>query len=235
MAGQASRVSRVVMTGPLAPFAGVYELELRRRRYTPLTVVNQLRQVARLSQWLETNGLAVAELTGDRVEEFLAFQRASGRYRAQVGASGAAVPAGGAAGVGGGGGRGAGAGGFTRGGGAGVVRALPAGRARLGDRHGPWVCEPRTPVSGRIALWRRACRRDSRGRDRGGAARVRRGVGERDPVLRGGAAVVSALLLHRGTGRGGPVTGGAAGDGSAPLVAAEGDHQAGRQRVACLL
>ena len=53
MAGPASRVSRVVMTGPLAPFAGVYELELRRRRYTPLTVVNQLRQVARLSHWLE--------------------------------------------------------------------------------------------------------------------------------------------------------------------------------------
>jgi site-specific recombinase XerD len=71
------------MTGPLAPFAGVYEHALRWRRYTPLTVVNQLRQVARLSHWLETNGLAVAELTGDRVEEFLAFQRASGRYRAQ--------------------------------------------------------------------------------------------------------------------------------------------------------
>ena len=43
MAGPASRVSGVVMTGPLAPVAGVYELELRRRRYTPLTVVNQLR------------------------------------------------------------------------------------------------------------------------------------------------------------------------------------------------
>jgi integrase/recombinase XerD len=83
MAGPASRVSRVVMAGPLAAFAGVYELELRRRRYTPLTVVNQLRQVARLSLWLETNGLVVAGLTGDRVEEFLAFQRANGRYRAQ--------------------------------------------------------------------------------------------------------------------------------------------------------
>jgi hypothetical protein len=44
MAGPASRVSRVVMTGPLAAFAGVYELELRRRRYRPLTVVNQLRR-----------------------------------------------------------------------------------------------------------------------------------------------------------------------------------------------
>ena len=46
MAGSASRVSRVVMTGPLARFAGVYELELRRRCYTPLTVVNQLRSLS---------------------------------------------------------------------------------------------------------------------------------------------------------------------------------------------
>ena len=83
MAGPASRVSRVVMTGPLAPFAGVYGLELRRRGYTPLTVVNQLRQVARLSHWLETNGLAVGELSGERVDEFLALQRADGRHRAQ--------------------------------------------------------------------------------------------------------------------------------------------------------
>jgi hypothetical protein len=56
------------MTGPLAPFAGVYGLELRRPRYTPLTVVHRLRQVARLSHWLETKGLAVGELTGDGVE-----------------------------------------------------------------------------------------------------------------------------------------------------------------------
>jgi len=42
-----------------------------------------LLQVARLSRWLETNGLVVAELTGDRVEEFLVFQRANGRHRAQ--------------------------------------------------------------------------------------------------------------------------------------------------------
>ena len=37
MAGPASRVSRVLMTGPLAAFADAYELELRGRRYTPLT------------------------------------------------------------------------------------------------------------------------------------------------------------------------------------------------------
>jgi hypothetical protein len=42
MAVPASRVSRVVMTGPLVGFAEAYVLELRRRGYTPLTSVNQL-------------------------------------------------------------------------------------------------------------------------------------------------------------------------------------------------
>ena len=79
----ASRVSRVVMTGPLAGFAEAYVLELRQRGYTPLTSVNQLRQVGRLSSWLATQGLGVAELTPGRVEEFLAVQRAVGRHRSQ--------------------------------------------------------------------------------------------------------------------------------------------------------
>ncbi|MDQ1719254.1 MAG: integrase/recombinase XerD [Pseudonocardiales bacterium] len=83
MAGSVSRVSRVVMAGPLAAFAGVYEQELRRRGYTPLTTVNLLRQVARLSLWMQTNGLAVAELSREQVEEFLALQRAGGRCRSQ--------------------------------------------------------------------------------------------------------------------------------------------------------
>ena len=83
MARPASRVSRVLMTGPLAPFAHAYELELKARRYTPLTRVSQLRQVGRLSGWMEERGLAVAELCGARVDEFLAFQRAGGRHRCQ--------------------------------------------------------------------------------------------------------------------------------------------------------
>ena len=84
MAGPASRVCRVLMTGPLTPFADAYAAELRRRGYTPLTSVNQLRGVARLSRWLEANGLSVAELSGDRVEAFLAWQRAGGGHRSQV-------------------------------------------------------------------------------------------------------------------------------------------------------
>lgn len=76
-----SRVSRVLMTGPLGPFADAYGSELKKRGYTPLTAVNQLRQVGRLSHWLEDIELSVAELTGERVDEFLAFQRANANHR----------------------------------------------------------------------------------------------------------------------------------------------------------
>ena len=82
MGGSASRVSRVLMTGPLAPFADVYRAELRERGYTPLTTVNELRQVGRLSGWLQGRGLSAAELSGERVEQFLVWQRAEGRHRA---------------------------------------------------------------------------------------------------------------------------------------------------------
>jgi integrase/recombinase XerD len=81
MSRPASRLSRVVVTGPLAPFAGAYRRELRRRGYTPRSAVNELRQAARLSCWLDDHKLAAARLTSERVEEFLAFQRAGGRHR----------------------------------------------------------------------------------------------------------------------------------------------------------
>lgn len=79
----ASRLSRVVVTGPLVPFVEAYRLELRRRGYTPRSAVNELRQVARLSGWLEGRGLGVERLDRERVEEFLVFQRVTGRHRAQ--------------------------------------------------------------------------------------------------------------------------------------------------------
>jgi integrase/recombinase XerD len=78
-----SRLSRVVVTGPLAPFAETYRRELRRRGYTPRSVVNELRQSARLSCWLEDRGLGAARLNRERVEEFLAFQRAGGTHRSE--------------------------------------------------------------------------------------------------------------------------------------------------------
>jgi hypothetical protein len=78
MARPTSRVSRVLMTGPLAPFADAYRVELRWRGYTVRSTVCELRQVARLSCWLATRGLTAAELSGARVDEFLVWQRAEG-------------------------------------------------------------------------------------------------------------------------------------------------------------
>lgn len=75
-----SRVSNVRPTGPLAPFVDPYVTELRALAYTPLTIVQQLRQVGRLSGWLEAGGLTAVELTTGRIDEFLAFQRADGRH-----------------------------------------------------------------------------------------------------------------------------------------------------------
>jgi integrase/recombinase XerD len=83
MARPLSRVCRVRVTGPLAPFADAYAVELNRRGYTPLTTVNQLRQVARLSRWLEAGGLSVSDLSGERVEAFLAWQRSGAGCRSQ--------------------------------------------------------------------------------------------------------------------------------------------------------
>ena len=81
MARQTTRVSRVLMTGPVAPFTDAYRVELLDRGYTPLSTVNELRQVARFSRWLEAGGLTVGEVSDVRVEEFLAWQRANWRHR----------------------------------------------------------------------------------------------------------------------------------------------------------
>ncbi len=78
-----SRVSRVLMTGPLAPFADAYAVELKERGYTLLTTGSELRQVARLSGWLEAGSLPAAELSAARIDEFLAVQSAVGRHRSQ--------------------------------------------------------------------------------------------------------------------------------------------------------
>jgi len=83
MARPTSRVSRVLMTGPLASFADAYRVELRRRGYTVRSTVCELRQVARLSGWLAARGLTAAELSVVRVDEFLVWQRAEGRCRSQ--------------------------------------------------------------------------------------------------------------------------------------------------------
>jgi integrase/recombinase XerD len=77
-----SRVSRVLMAGPVAPYADAYRLELMRRGYTLRTSVNLLRQAARLSRWAEARGLGVVELAREEcIDEFIQHQRATVRRR----------------------------------------------------------------------------------------------------------------------------------------------------------
>lgn len=72
-----------MVTGPLASFVESYSVELRRRGYTERSAVGLLRQVGRLSRWLEARGLSATDLSRERVEQFLAWQRGQGRHRCQ--------------------------------------------------------------------------------------------------------------------------------------------------------
>jgi integrase/recombinase XerD len=83
MARPTSRVSRVLMTGPLVPFEEAYRAELRARGYTVRSAVCEVRQVARFSCWLAERGLTAADVTVAHVDGFLVWQRAEGRYRSQ--------------------------------------------------------------------------------------------------------------------------------------------------------
>jgi integrase/recombinase XerD len=71
-------VSRVRVSGPLAEYAAGFAAYLAGAGYTPLSAANQVRVLAHLSRWLEDRGLAPGELSGPRVQEFLAARGAAG-------------------------------------------------------------------------------------------------------------------------------------------------------------
>ncbi len=85
MARPTSRVTRVEVTGPLAPLVAAYRLRLQESGYTPLSIVNEVRQVAHLSRWLEAGHMTGADLTSERVEQFLAVRRAGGHGACSLG------------------------------------------------------------------------------------------------------------------------------------------------------
>jgi site-specific recombinase XerD len=82
MARPTTKVRRVEVEGPLAPFAAAYRSRLREAGYTPLTIAHQLGHVARLSRWMQATQVAAHELTTARVEQFLALRRPSKGHRA---------------------------------------------------------------------------------------------------------------------------------------------------------
>jgi integrase/recombinase XerD len=73
-----TRVARVLIAGPLAPFVVAFELKLRDAGYSPLSAVTQKRLLAHLSRWLEARRLNVDDLTDARIQEFLDSRRATG-------------------------------------------------------------------------------------------------------------------------------------------------------------
>jgi integrase/recombinase XerD len=75
--------SRVRVSGPLEAFAAGFVAELERVGYSPRGATLQLRLMARVSRWLESEGLDAAGLTEVVVERFLADRRAAG-YRDYV-------------------------------------------------------------------------------------------------------------------------------------------------------
>jgi integrase/recombinase XerD len=74
----ASRLWVPVGSGPLARYAAGYGSWLVARGYSRWTVAHRLWQLDLLSRWIEREGLSPAELTRERVEEFLAVRRAAG-------------------------------------------------------------------------------------------------------------------------------------------------------------
>lgn len=73
-----TRVVEVRVTGPLAPYVDGFRNMLREAGYTPVSAVNQLRLMGPLSRWLETCGLSGADLTEQRVAEYLDARRVAG-------------------------------------------------------------------------------------------------------------------------------------------------------------
>lgn len=76
--GYPREVDQVRVTGPLEPYVGVFQDRLERFGYAPWTMVVQYRLMSHLSRWMEQHRLGAGDLTGERVEGFLAAQRAGG-------------------------------------------------------------------------------------------------------------------------------------------------------------
>ncbi len=74
-----TKVSKVLMVGPLVPFADDLSSTLSAAGYAPLSIVNQLRLLAHVSRWMDSHDYSVTDLTGEVLEEYLAAAHAAGR------------------------------------------------------------------------------------------------------------------------------------------------------------
>ena len=172
-----SKAAAVRVTGPLAPFADGYADALRQWGYAPGSAVHQVRLMAHLSRWLAERGWSGADLTEERVAEFLAARREAGcslHYGRRAMTLDDGFPCRAAchpSSVGGG------ASGERGGVGVGRFRGVPGLGAGVVAGHGDGLSRPRAPVPGRLHRRRRGGRADLRGRDPRGRRARPAGVG----------------------------------------------------------
>ena len=179
-----SRVATVRVTGPLVPFAEAYEAKMRARGYTPLTMVNELRQVAHLSYWLDEHEMTAADVTSEVIEALHDLRRTR-RSSANCSLQGLLAllevldPR--------------------------IVREVPPPTTRTAG----FDCELLRVQGAAVPLvvrsGRRSQRSQSEGHHRCCPRRVRFGVGRGNPVLRRGRSFLPPVLLHRGHDGFGPV------------------------------
>lgn len=74
-----SRVSKVLMVGPLVPFAEDFRSRLEASGYAPSRIVNELRVMADLSRWMQARHVSLSHLTAELLQDYQAGVRASGR------------------------------------------------------------------------------------------------------------------------------------------------------------
>lgn len=70
--------ARIQVVGPLAPYAPGFQAELRRLGYTASPAKKHFYLLARLSRWLDEQGLDVVDVATPSVEPFFAGRRAAG-------------------------------------------------------------------------------------------------------------------------------------------------------------
>jgi integrase/recombinase XerD len=73
-----TRPIRVLVAGPLEPYARGFWAELAEKGYTPFSAADQVRLMAHLSRWVQKHRLPISELTSERIQQFLRARRRAG-------------------------------------------------------------------------------------------------------------------------------------------------------------
>jgi hypothetical protein len=73
---------RVRVTGPLAMYADGFRAELAAQGYVAGSADRNLRTLAHVSRWMDSQGLSVGQLSTARLEEFLEVRRRDGYHHA---------------------------------------------------------------------------------------------------------------------------------------------------------